>query len=259
MEHFEPGINSAYVTHLFSEGQRGMKCLSCSKVLTISEWQSYKKCFCGGTNVVEAIARSSPAIRLQPRNRSLSRQDQRVNTTSTTPRNTNVDSSSSSSSRWIGVVILTLFLGLGVWQFQSNPELFLQKNIGENPDSTQSSSPQLEPKEVIAQYYQLATSNRKAALDLLSNEYKNQYKQNNQSGQTNSTKSFWNTINKIEIYGFLTLNSSGSRHYIKIWIKYFKNDGSTSCESQEIEVINNDNKWLINQVRNIQQKPRCDR
>jgi len=68
METFEPGIKSPYVMHLFSEGERGMKCLSCSKVMTIAEWKDRKKCFCKSTDVVAAVACSSVPIRLQTRN-----------------------------------------------------------------------------------------------------------------------------------------------------------------------------------------------
>ena len=154
------------------------------------------------------------------------------------------------------MVIITLLLGLGVWQVQSNQDLFLNHSLEENSDSTQNSLPQLDSKEVITQYYQLATSNRTAALELLSDEYKNQYRQNS---QRDSAKSFWNTINKVEIYAFLTLSNSENKYQIKVWLKYFRVDGYIACESQVIESVKDShkNRWLINNISNIKQKPNC--
>jgi len=285
MDIFEPGIQSGYSTHQFKEGEQGMKCCSCPRVMTIAEWKEKRKCFCQNTNAVLAVARSSAPTRLQTRNNSLNHQNTRVNTSSTTARNTNTNLnvtpasisrsstspsrssstsySSSSNSRersslpgWIGAAMIALFLGLGVWQSQSNQALFFKNNIEQNSDSTQNSPPQLDPKEVITQYYQLAPSNKTAALALLSDPYKELYKKYNQGND----KSFWNTIQSVKVYAILTLSSSNTKHQIKVWLEYLTIDGYTACESQVVDVIldPSKNQWLIDQTGEVEQKLYCE-
>lgn len=251
METFEPGIQSAYITHQFKEGEQGMKCRSCPRVMTIAEWQDRRRCFCQSTNAVLAVARSSAPTRLQTSHNSLNHQNTRVNT----PCYTSSSNSRSSFSGWIRAVIVALFLGGGWWAVRP----YINNIIQENSliSSTQSTPSQLTPKEVITQYYQLATSNQTAALDLLSDEYKAWYNQNDGG---NSAKSFWNTIQTVEIYAFLTLSQSDNKHQIKVWLKYLTVDGYTACESQIIEVVlsQTENKWLIDKTGNVEQKFNCE-
>ena len=56
MKRFTPGIDSAYATHCFVAGERGMKCLDCNKVMTMAEWSEKRRCFCRSTNVSAAVA-----------------------------------------------------------------------------------------------------------------------------------------------------------------------------------------------------------
>ncbi|KPQ39241.1 MAG: hypothetical protein HLUCCO16_08925 [Phormidium sp. OSCR] len=140
------------------------------------------------------------------------------------------------------------------WKSELKVNLFglgIQNGVNEN------SQPQLNPKEVITQYYNLAPSDRISALNLLSDEYKAWYNQNDGG---NSAKSFWNTIQTVEIYAFLTLSQSENKHQIKVWLKYLTVDGYTACESQVIEVVlsQTENKWLIDKTGNVEQKFNCE-
>jgi len=56
METFEPNDQCAYTSYKFVEDQQGMKCLNCYRVMTLIAWEEKRKCFCGSTNVVQAIA-----------------------------------------------------------------------------------------------------------------------------------------------------------------------------------------------------------
>jgi len=268
METFEPGIQSAYSTHQFKAGEQGMKCRSCPRVMTLAEWQEKRKCFCQSPNAVRAVACSSAPTRLQPRNNSSNHQNTRVNISASTVTPPSVFSRYSSPSnsrdrsfslRWIKLVIITFVLGGVFWQIKSNNWLFFSKNSERNSisHSNQNSLSQLTAKEAITQYYKLAPSNRTSALDLLSDEYKKLHKQNDGG---NSAKSFWNTIQEVEIYAFLTLRRSENKYKIKVWLKYFTVDGYTACESQIIEVVLDErkNKWLINKTSNIEQKFNCE-
>ncbi len=58
MERFTSGINSVYTNHYFVAGERGMKCRNCNRVMTIEEWEEKRRCFCGSTDAVLAIAAS---------------------------------------------------------------------------------------------------------------------------------------------------------------------------------------------------------
>jgi len=82
METFEPGLRSVYTQYTFRVGERGMKCLACGKVMTITEWDEKRRCFCQSTNAVPAIARPAPPTRLQT-NRTTGLNPS--NTTSNTP------------------------------------------------------------------------------------------------------------------------------------------------------------------------------
>lgn len=286
METFEPGITSAYNTHTFRVGQQGMKCLNCPRVMTMDEWEEKRRCFCRSTNAISAVARSTPPTRLQTnlrpqlnRRNTISNSSPVTSTTSTSsPRSTS--SSGSDSSRYTSPIssnstnssnssgsrnfpfdirgcatALALLLGLG-WctaQFAQS-----SRNQTQQTASTQNLQPKLTPQQVVTKYYQLAPSNREGAKALLSDAYKNWYKQN--SADTNA-KSYWDEINKVEVYNFANLSQSQSNHKIKIWLKYSRKDGGQPCESQEVEIILDQSKaqWLIDKTDNIEQKPDCGR
>ena len=265
MEIFEPGIQSAYSTHQFKEGEKGMKCRSCPRVMTIAEWEEKRKCFCQSTNAVRAVARSSAPTRLQINDKIPSKT---ATKTGYYPSgSTSYSSSSNSRERsslpgWIGGAIIALCLGfglgLGVWKGQSNQALFVNNHAGQNSASTHNSPPKLAPKEVVTQYYQLAPSNKTAALALLSDPYKELYKKYNQGND----KSFWNTIQSVKVYAILTLSSSATKHKIKVWLEYLTNDGYIACESQVVEVIldRSKNKWLIDRTGDdLEQKLYCEK
>lgn len=285
METFEPGITSAYSTHTFRVGEPGMKCLNCPRVMTMDEWQEKSRCFCQSTNAVRAVARSAPPTRLQtnvrPQNRqnTIPRTSLVTSTTSTSsPRSTS--SSGSNSSRYTSPVssnstnsnnssgsrnfpfdikaygtALALLLGLG-WctaQFAQSSRNNTQQTV-----STQNLQPQLNPQQVVQKYYQLAPSNREGAKALLSDAYKNWYKQNNTDS---AAASFWDSVNKVEVYQLANLSQSENNYKIKVWLKYSKKDGGQPCESQDVEVLLDKSKaqWLIDKTDNIEQKPDCGR
>lgn len=285
METFEPGITSAYSTHTFRVGEPGMKCLNCPRVMTMDEWEEKSRCFCQSTNAVRAIARSAPPTRLQtnvrPQNRqnTIPRTSPVTSTTSTSsPRSTS--SSGSNSSRYTSPVssnstnsnnssgsrnfpfdiracgtALALLLGLG-WctaQFAQS-----SRNNTQQTASTQNLQPQLSPQQVVQKYYQLAPSNRVGAKALLSDAYKNWYKQTNTDSEA---ASFWDSVNKVEVYQLANLSQSENNYKIKVWLKYSKKDGGQPCESQDVEVLLDKSKaqWLIDKTDNIEQKPDCGR
>jgi hypothetical protein len=286
METFEPGITSAYSTHTFRVGDPGMKCLNCPRVMTMDEWEEKSRCFCQSTNAIRAVARSTPPTRLQtnlrpqlnrrntisnsspvtsttstssPRSTSFSRYD---SSRHTSPLSSNSTNSSNSSSSWHFsldirgcATALALLLGLGWCTAQ-----FGQSSRKKTPQtaSTQSLTPQLNPQQVVQKYYELAPSNRKAAKALLSDAYKNWYKQNNTDS---AAASFWDSINKVEVYQLANLFQSENNYKLKVWLKYSKKDGGQPCESQEVEVVLDRSKaqWLIDKTDNIEQKPDCGR
>lgn len=257
METFEPGVQSAYNTHQFREGEEGMKCLrpGCPRVMTMAEWEEKTRCFCQSTNAVRAIARSAPPTRIpvspnRPLNPPVDRPTRRT-PVPITPI-TIAQSPPQHGWRWAGIAALLLCIGGLTVPFVHS----LRIEQAQNHQNT-IIAPQLTPKEVITRYYQLAPSNRTAALAFLSENYKNYYKQSN----TNSNaKSFWSYINKVDIYSFKTLSSpSNERQKIKVWLRYLTLDNIASCESLVIELVLDLNQglWLIDKTSDVQYKPYC--
>jgi len=65
METFEVGTACCWSCHKFDPDERGMKCLTCGKVMTNDAWEEKRQCFLGHTNAVPAIAsNSTSSIRL---------------------------------------------------------------------------------------------------------------------------------------------------------------------------------------------------
>jgi hypothetical protein len=284
METFEPGITSAYSTHTFRVGEAGMKCLNCPRVMTMDEWEEKSRCFCQSTNAVRAVACSTPPTRLQtnlrpnlnrrntisntspvtsttstssPRSTSSSSSNRSRSTSSLSSNSTNYSNSSGSRNFPLDIrgcaTALALLLGLG-WctaQFAQSSRNNTQQTV-----STKSLTPKLSPQQVVQKYYELAPSNREGAKALLSDAYKNWYKQNNTDS---AGASFWNSINKVEVYQSANLSHSQNNYKIKVWLKYSKKDGGQPCESQQVEVIldRSQGQWLIDKTDNIEQKPDC--
>ena len=59
METFEVGIICPFIAESFTEGEQGMKCTDCPRVIKVAAWHEKRRCFCGSTNVVLAMASSS--------------------------------------------------------------------------------------------------------------------------------------------------------------------------------------------------------
>lgn len=67
METFEPGITCPFTTHSFQVGEKGMKCLSCQRVVQTHALEEKilngtVLCYCNNPNFVEAVASSSTPI-----------------------------------------------------------------------------------------------------------------------------------------------------------------------------------------------------
>jgi hypothetical protein len=281
METFEPGISSAYSLYTFKVGEQGMKCTACPKVMTMEEWEEKRRCFCQSINAIPAIARSTPPTRLQTNQRIRVTPPPIINppitpidlTVNSRSRNTNVSSNSSftnvSPSRressyssngggYWGCAIL-VFAIIATLSWCSNQFRQSTGNSLPQPLTSQISQPQLTPKQVIEMYYQLApSSDRKSANMLLSDAYKNWYKQKNIN--INDPSSFWNTINKVEVFKTEIINDSKTNQTVKTWLKYFSKNGEIACESQKMEVVFDSNKsqWLIDNIYDPEYNQECD-
>ena len=128
---------------------------------------------------------------------------------------------------------------------------------GYNLIVNQSSQPQLTPKQVITKYYQLAPSNRAEAKAFLRDVLKAEYRQDNPNSDGKSD--FWDAINSVETYSFKTEIQSPSNHQIRVWLKYFKKNGETACESERVGVMFDSSKgqWLINKVSDVEYNLDC--
>jgi len=128
---------------------------------------------------------------------------------------------------------------------------YIQKMASESL-LAETESQKTDPKNTIIQYYKLATTNRKAALQLVSDSFR-------QEKVKVSDYSWWESMSKIEVYKFIVLDNSQSNATIQIWLKYYMASGETVCESSIVRlVLDNKNTWLINTVSNVEQKPFCD-
>jgi hypothetical protein len=157
---------------------------------------------------------------------------------------------SSKTQNWIavGLCIFSLFsMSLVLWQDQvikTALESLLTKSQDQKSD----------PKNTILQYYKLATTNRKAAIQLLSDPLTQK-----EAEIVNDSSSFWGSVSKVEVDSFSTLAKSNSNATIRVWLKYYIKSGETSCESENVKLIfdPNRNQWLIEQVSNVEIRS-CD-
>ena len=88
---------------------------------------------------------------------------------------------------------------------------------------------------------------------MLSNYFKSQF-------PIKSGSRFWHSVNKVDIYEVQTKQTSANNTDLKVWLKYFRQDGTTSCESRRIQLVleKNQGKWLINKADDVAQKPDCE-
>ena len=113
----------------------------------------------------------------------------------------------------------------------------------------------LSPKEVVQQYYQLAPTNKSAALALLSELWRKE----EQSKEGSSAK-FWDSINQVDVYALKTLKQTSQFATVKAWLKYYPKDkNDTPCESITFKVIHDSqtNQWLMDSASDVVQKMNC--
>lgn len=125
--------------------------------------------------------------------------------------------------------------------------------------SSQTTARNSDPQKTITRYYQLATTNRKSAIQLLSDDWRQR-----EANKINSGKdSWWNSVKKAEVYNSYTFVKGNREAKIKIWLEYSMKDGRISCESLIFNLIfdRDRNQWLIDNVEPNSRvmHPRCGR
>ncbi len=125
--------------------------------------------------------------------------------------------------------------------------------------SSQTTARNSDPTKTITRYYQLATTNRKSAIQLLSDDWRQR-----EANKINSNKdSWWNSVKKAQVYNSYTFVKGNREAKIKIWLKYSMRDGRTSCESLIFNLVfdRDRNQWLIDNVEPNSRvmHPRCGR
>ena len=148
--------------------------------------------------------------------------------------------------RWIAVGLCILSISIyAIWEYQ------VQKTASKSlPTQSQKS----DPKDTIIQYYTLATSNRKAAIQLLSDSRRLE------AAKTfDDNLSFWLSFTKVEVDFFSTLAKSNSNATIRVGLKYYIKSGETACESRSFKLIfdSNRNQWLIDEFSEPEMRS-CD-
>ena len=112
-----------------------------------------------------------------------------------------------------------------------------------------------DPKETIVRYYQLATSNRQEAIELLSDPWR-------QEAARNVNDSWWDSVRRVEVYAFQTFAKNDSKAKIKVWLKYYMKNGQTPCESLIFNLIFDQEKstWLMDSIEpdSVIQNLYCD-
>ncbi|HBE50344.1 MAG TPA: hypothetical protein DDW76_16495 [Cyanobacteria bacterium UBA11369] len=254
--------------------------------MTMAEWGEKKRCFCQSTNAVPAIARSAPPTRLEPnrrtglnpsninsntppRNPPIPTVNPRPTTSNTSFNSTNTTSSSSrvtnsgGSSRTQGSPSLSIrdfviaigAIAIAAALSQAMSAWFTaQLSQSTNNYTTQKKhQPQLSPEQVVRRYYELAPSNRTQAKALLSESFKEKYRQQNPNSDGKSP--FWDSVKQVEIVKTERINNEK----MQIKIKYIYKNGRTYCESQIVELIFEKSKaqWFINTIDKNQSKQDC--
>lgn len=146
----------------------------------------------------------------------------------------------------ISILAILLLLFLGYWLGNSKflDPIWFQEHKKKSPQSFNSSAQiKLTPKETIKKYYELATTDKKAAIELLSDRWRQIEKQK----KNKSPDNWWNSIRKVEVYAIKTLNQSANNAKIEVWLKYYMKNGDSACESRIFPLIfdRSRNKWLL--------------
>lgn len=122
---------------------------------------------------------------------------------------------------------------------------------------TPSVQPDLTPQQTVAKYYELATSNREAALEIIGESWRENERENREEGIK-----FWNSIEEVRIYGTEVIDQSSSRVVVKVWLQYYmKYEDYNPCETRtfELRLDPNKNQWILYLPIDVIQKPSCDR
>jgi len=145
---------------------------------------------------------------------------------------------------WVCIIVV----GVDIWTsivINKKEELSPQQTAAHNSD----------PKQIIVRYYNLAPKDRRAAINLLSDSWR-------QEAAENVNDNWWDSVRKVEVYAFRTFAKNNSQAKIKIWLKYHMRNGQTSCESLIFNLIFNQQKstWLIDSIEpnSVIQNPYCD-
>ncbi|OAB56982.1 hypothetical protein AY600_01775 [Phormidium willei BDU 130791] len=122
---------------------------------------------------------------------------------------------------------------------------------------TPPSEPHLTPQQTVAKYYELATSNREAALELIGESWRKNERKNREEGIK-----FWNSIEQVKIYDTEIVEQSSSRAVVQVWLQYYmKYETYNPCETRtfELRLDPDKNKWILYRPIDVIQKPSCDR
>ena len=125
------------------------------------------------------------------------------------------------------------------------------KKTSTQPLVTQSQN--IKPENTIIQYYKLTTTNKKAAIELLSVPWRKE-------AAKKIKDRWWDSVSKVEVYSFRTFAKSKTNATIKVWLKYYMKNGETACESAIFKLIYdaNSNQWLMDSISDVVQKDYCD-
>lgn len=161
---------------------------------------------------------------------------------------------SSKTQKWIAgalcvLTVSTYFVSVYFgWQSQ------IQKTTSQS-SVNQTAGLNSDPKQTIVRYYQLATSNRKEAINLLSDPWRRE-------AAKRVNDNWWNSVRKVEVYAFQTFAKNSSKAKIKVWLKYHMKNGQTPCESLIFNLIFDQKKstWLMDSVEpnSVIQNRYCD-
>ncbi len=158
--------------------------------------------------------------------------------------------------------IIAVFLLIGQFALSALPvnrirQMIVTSTSTRTSTPTRPSQPPLTPQQTVAKYYELATSNREAALELMSERWKKAEKENWEEGLK-----FWNTLEQVKVYNTEILEQSSNTVVVKAWLQYYiKYKDYTPCETLIFKLVldTNQNKWVLSSARDVVQKPYCDR
>lgn len=153
----------------------------------------------------------------------------------------------------VGTVAIALIL---LRQDRLNLTTLIPKGSRSQPSTATKLTSSLSPKEAVRQYYQLAPTNKTAALSLLSEPWRKA-----EQSKATSSANFWDLIDRVDVYALKTLKKNSQVATVKSWLKYYpKGKSDTSCESITFQLIhdNQTNQWLMDSASDVVQKMNCD-